>query len=53
MQDHSAIFNRLKKNLKARKALIKNESNAYRLYDRDIPEYPFIIDIFDQTAVSF
>ncbi|MBT4791905.1 MAG: hypothetical protein HON90_10065 [Halobacteriovoraceae bacterium] len=54
MQDHSIILNRLRKNLKKRKSLIKNSNlNAYRLYEKDIPEYPYIIDIFNQYAVVY
>ncbi len=52
MNDSSTIVNRIKKNLRARKTIIKNTS-AYRLYDRDIPEYPYIIDIFNDYAVVY
>jgi 23S rRNA (cytosine1962-C5)-methyltransferase/23S rRNA (guanine2445-N2)-methyltransferase / 23S rRNA (guanine2069-N7)-methyltransferase len=52
MEDSSIILNRLKKNLKARKSLVKNGLNtAYRLYEKDIPEYPYIIDVYNQYAV--
>lgn len=41
------ILNRLKKNLKKRKAWTKQANvQAFRLYDRDIPEYPFIVDVY-------
>lgn len=46
------LFNRLKKNLKARTSFLKQEkTNCYRLYDMDIPEYPFIVDIYSENAV--
>lgn len=41
------IFNRLKKNLNQRKSLLKDGVTCYRLYDRDIPEYPYIIDVYE------
>lgn len=41
------IKNRLEKNEKKLKAWReRNRIEAYRLYDRDIPEYPFIIDVY-------
>ena len=41
------LLNRLKKNLKERKKLFKNSNiDAFRLYDRDIPEFPFTIDCY-------
>lgn len=41
------IKNRLEKNLKKLKAWSdRNKIEAYRLYDRDIPEYPFIVDVY-------
>lgn len=33
--------------------LKKFNVEAYRLYDRDIPEYPFIVDIYKNTAVIY
>lgn len=54
MNDISTIINRLRKNKKSRKSLIKSEkTNAYRLYDRDIPEYPFIIDVYGNMAIIY
>lgn len=48
----SAIANRLKKNWdKLKPWASKLEIEAFRLYDRDIPEYPFIIEIFGSSAV--
>lgn len=41
------IKNRLEKNLKKLKPWADRQKiEAYRLYDRDIPEYPFIVDIY-------
>jgi 23S rRNA (cytosine1962-C5)-methyltransferase/23S rRNA (guanine2445-N2)-methyltransferase / 23S rRNA (guanine2069-N7)-methyltransferase len=54
MEDNSIILNRLKKNVKARKSLVKGSLNtAYRLYEKDIPEYPYIIDVYNQYAVIY
>lgn len=48
----SAIANRLKKNWdKLKPWASKLEIEAFRLYDRDIPEYPSIIEIFGNHAV--
>lgn len=53
MNQNSIILNRLIKNLKKRKSLTKNNVNAYRLYGKDIPEIPFIIDIYSNNAVIY
>jgi 23S rRNA (cytosine1962-C5)-methyltransferase len=48
----SAIANRLRKSWdKLKPWASKLEIEAFRLYDRDIPEYPFIIEIFGTSAV--
>ena len=48
------IFNRLSKNYKhLRKWLRQENIEAFRLYDRDIPEYPFIVDIYKDHALIF
>ncbi|MDC0980230.1 class I SAM-dependent methyltransferase [Bdellovibrionales bacterium] len=48
------IENRLKKNYKNLKQWSeRNKIEAYRLYDRDIPEYPFIIDIYADNTVIY
>lgn len=45
MADYQELFNRLKKNEKKRRPILKQLSiEAYRLYDKDIPAYPYIID---------
>lgn len=41
------IKNRLEKNFKKLKSWSdRNGIEAYRLYDRDIPEYPYIVDVY-------
>lgn len=41
------IKNRLEKNFKKLKAWQeRHQIEAFRLYDRDIPEYPFIVDVY-------
>lgn len=41
------IKNRLEKNFKKLKSWAdRNKIEAYRLYDRDIPEFPFIVDVY-------
>jgi len=54
MDAQSTIKNRLEKNYKHRLKWAKNESlTAYRLYDRDIPEFPYIVDIYGTNAVVY
>lgn len=48
------IEQRIIKNHKRLKGWIKSQNiEAYRLYDRDIPEYPFIIDIYKNECVIY
>ena len=48
------LANRLKKNLKKLKSMLKTyNTNAYRLYCKDIPELPYYIDIYNDIAVVF
>lgn len=48
----TAIANRLQKNWNRIKPWADRfEIEAFRLYDRDIPEYPFVIEIFGTFAV--
>jgi 23S rRNA (cytosine1962-C5)-methyltransferase/23S rRNA (guanine2445-N2)-methyltransferase / 23S rRNA (guanine2069-N7)-methyltransferase len=50
----SAIQNRLEKNAKALVAWAeKHQIEAYRIYDRDIPEYPYIIDRYRDYFVVY
>ena len=49
-----ALKNRLLKNIKKLKSYVqKNGIEAYRLYNKDIPEYPYQIDIYGKTAVIY
>lgn len=46
------LFNRLKKNHETRqKQLVSKGVNCYRWYDRDMPEWPLVIDVYADTAV--
>lgn len=48
------IQNRLDKNLKKLKPWAdKNKIEAFRLYDRDIPEFPFIVDCYKDYLVIY
>ncbi len=41
----------LKRHKHLRKWAKRNNITAYRLYDRDIPEYPYIVDLYNDKAV--
>lgn len=46
------LTNRLKKNLKKRKGPLSDwETQTFRLYEKDLPDYPFIIDIYEKYAL--
>lgn len=48
------FYNRLKKNIKKLDAWAKQANyQAYRIYDRDIPEYPYIVDRYDDYYIVF
>lgn len=48
------ISNRLLKNWKKLEPWAKRQNiEAYRLYDRDIPEFPFIVDLYADYAVVY
>jgi 23S rRNA (cytosine1962-C5)-methyltransferase len=50
----SALKNRLIKNQKKLKSYLqKNKIEAFRLYNKDIPEYPYLIDIYGKHAVIY
>lgn len=52
--DPTALKNRLAKNVKKLKSYLnKNQIEAYRLYNKDIPEYPYLIDIYGNKAVIY
>jgi 23S rRNA G2069 N7-methylase RlmK/C1962 C5-methylase RlmI len=49
-----ALKNRLQKNVKKLKSYVqKNGLEAYRIYNKDIPEYPYLIDIYGNDAVIY
>jgi 23S rRNA (cytosine1962-C5)-methyltransferase len=51
MSDFSAFRNRLAKNLKHWSKWARRQSlSCYRIYDRDIPEFPLAIDIYQDRA---
>jgi 23S rRNA (cytosine1962-C5)-methyltransferase len=52
--ESSALKNRLTKNLKKLKSYLqKNNIEAFRLYNKDIPEYPYLIDVYGTHAVVY
>jgi len=54
MENSSIIENRLRKNhKKLAKWLAKEQIAAYRIYDKDIPEYPYIVDVYNNFALVF
>lgn len=54
MADISAFANRLRKNFRHwSKWARRNGISCYRLYDRDVPEFPFVIDLYgDQVHLQ-
>lgn len=54
MSDLKTIQNRIEKNYKHRLKWAKREGiEAFRLYEKDIPEFPFIVDVYKDYAVVF
>ncbi len=48
------IFNKLEKNLKRLKPWAdRAKIEVYRLYDKDIPEFPFLVDVYKDYVVVF
>lgn len=48
------IINRLQKNLKKIKKIINDDQiESYRIYDRDIPEFPFKVDRFREYFIIY
>lgn len=47
------IFQRLKKNYQRLRSYLQDvqATEAYRLYDLDIPEYPYIVEVFKNFAI--
>lgn len=49
-----SLKNRLGKNFKKLKTYLnRNNIQAYRIYSKDIPEYPYIIDVYNNHAVIY
>jgi 23S rRNA (cytosine1962-C5)-methyltransferase/23S rRNA (guanine2445-N2)-methyltransferase / 23S rRNA (guanine2069-N7)-methyltransferase len=54
MENSTIIYNRLIKNKKKLKNFLKRENiSCYRLYEKDIPEYPYLIDVYENKAIVF
>ncbi len=54
VSNQEALKNRLIKNQKKLKSYLqKNKIEAYRLYNKDIPEYPYLVDIYGTQAVIY
>ena len=54
MADQKTIQNRIEKNYKHRAKWARKEGlEAFRIYEKDIPEFPFIVDIYKDFAVIF
>lgn len=52
--DSKALTNRLIKNQKKLKSFVtKHGLEAFRLYHKDIPEYPFLIDVYKDQVVVY
>lgn len=49
-----AFTNRLNKNFKHFSKLMRKQNiDAYRIYDKDIPEFPFAVDIYGDSRVIY
>lgn len=54
MSDLKTIQNRLEKNYKhLKKWAARLGIDAFRIYEKDIPEFPFIVDVYKDHAVIF
>lgn len=54
LNEANDLQNRLQKNLKKLKSYIsKNNLEAFRIYNKDIPKYPYQIDIYKDRAIIF
>jgi len=52
LNDYQSLVNRLKKNQKKLKSFISNEQiEAYRIYQKDLPQIPYLIDIYKDKAL--
>lgn len=54
MADLKTIKNRIEKNYKHRAKWARKEGiESFRIYEKDIPEFPFIVDVYKDHAVIF
>ncbi len=54
MTDLKTIQNRIEKNYKHRAKIAKREGfEAFRIYEKDIPDFPFIVDVYQDNAVIY
>ena len=54
MTDLKTIQNRIEKNYKHRAKTARREGfEAFRIYEKDIPEFPFIVDVYKDNAVIY
>jgi len=54
MADQKTIQNRIEKNYKHRAKWARKEGiESFRIYEKDIPEFPFIVDVYKDHAVIF
>ena len=53
MEAWSELINRIKKNVKKLKSFPKKGISCYRVYDRDIPDFPFIVDRYQDELVVY
>jgi 23S rRNA (cytosine1962-C5)-methyltransferase/23S rRNA (guanine2445-N2)-methyltransferase / 23S rRNA (guanine2069-N7)-methyltransferase len=54
MADLKTIQNRIEKNYKHRAKWARKEAlEAFRIYEKDIPEFPFIVDVYKDYAVIY
>lgn len=54
MADYNTIKNRIQKNYAHKLKWAKRiGTEAFRLYEKDIPEFPFIVDLYKDKAVIF
>lgn len=54
MSDQKTIQNRIEKNYKHRAKWARKEGiESFRIYEKDIPDFPFIVDVYKDHAVIF
>ncbi|HLT22126.1 MAG TPA: class I SAM-dependent methyltransferase [Bacteriovoracaceae bacterium] len=52
LNDYQSLVNRLKKNHKKLKNYISSEQiEAYRIYQKDLPQIPYLLDIYKDSAL--